>query len=480
MPSGFRTLAHEFAHYALYLFDEYFAYQFDQSGNLVGESPAYCTGPANRNLATQATNASVMDYHYTSSELSMQGVPGLWSSLCQQTVQWQLHGESAWETVIRKYADTAGSPRWQFITPADRGGVLPGPTSLPDNMLDLPQIVNYQEGASPPVRQLTVYGPDGPHWESIVALYSQDGRVIDQGFTDNNGRLNIYGANEGDTIRAATIDGRLNGSATVDSDHLTITFGTTTNNFMELSTGGFQHVRLIPISNPNPTQIDLLISLENLAPNADPAVIITEPGSETGQAPSMSYNSTTNSYEGRVTFSATERGMGRIQAFGVGGNNLVRLQTTYRLQHVTNDQEQDLYANDGNLNLHLESGSLPGNEAYFIIMTPGAIPGPLPDDLVLIGDPYAIIASGALSTLEKPAILTLRYDQTLVSIPEELTGLGIYRWDLNQQVWEKVPGHLDEDRRVMVASITMLDTFALLAPPGSWNFHKIFLPLIHK
>lgn len=138
-----------------------------------------------------------------------------------------------------------------------------------------------------------------------MALYKQDRRVIGQGFTDSNGRLDVYGAIEGDTLRAVSFDGGLAGNA-------------------------------------------------------------------------------------------TKRRMGRIRAVGEVESRLIRLQSTYQLQRVSNDQAHDVYSTDGNLSLHLESGSLPRNEAYLVVMPPGAIPGPLPEGLVLVGDSYDVIASGAL------------------------------------------------------------------------------------
>jgi len=213
---GYRTLIHQFGHYALYLYDEYFAYTFDPNGNLTGEVPAYCTGPENRNPATDATNASVMDYQYTTSELSARDVPGLWSTLCEETVQWQMNGESAWETIARIYSDTVSPPRWQFTTPIERGSVLTGPTSLPPDILALPQVEVHQTDPSPPVRQLTVYGPNGEAYGGAnVSLHEQDGQIIEQGFTNYDGQLDIYGAAEGDTLQAISLDGGLRGSVTV-------------------------------------------------------------------------------------------------------------------------------------------------------------------------------------------------------------------------------------------------------------------------
>jgi hypothetical protein len=221
-----------------------------------------------------------------------------------------------------------------------------------------------------------------------------------------------------------------------------------------------------------------LVSLQNFGPGADPSLIITQPGSEVGYAPPLTYSPVTGAYEGQMSFSAGAQGLGRIRAVGAVGGSLVRLQATYRLQQATNISPTYLFSNDGNLSLYLEPGSLPGNEAYFVVMPPGAIPGPLPDGLTLIGDPYDITASGAVVTLTRPAILTLHYDGTLVnSSSPPAAGLGIYRWEPNSQTWQAVPGRLDAEHRTMVAPITLLGTYALLAPPVP---ETIFLPIIPK
>ena len=99
----------------------------------------------------------------------------------------------------------------------------------------------------------------------------------------------------------------------------------------------------------------------------------------------------------------------------------------------------------------------------------------------LVGDPYAVRASGAVVDLETPGLLKLHYDGALVGrVPE---GLGVYRWDPNGEVWQVVPGRLDEEQKALVATVTALGTYALLAPEGSWIEplpNTVFLPLILK
>ncbi len=486
-PDGYRTLAHEFGHYALHLYDEYFAFIFDHNGNLIDEVKAYCTMPKELLPEDDAASASVMYYQYKTSELSARDVPGMWSTLCEQTAQWQLNGESAWETLVRMYADTESPPRWRFITPADRGSVMAGPAGVPPDLLPFPQVTVHNGGRSGPPRWLTVYGPDGEgYWGAIVALYKQDGsgRVIGQGFTDGNGRLKVYGADDGDRLQAVSMDGGLASRVAVGAEaSLTLSLAPV-GGLATQAAGGIPHVRVIAEPSQYQGQVDLLLFLQGFGPDVDLlSVFITEPGSEVRYAPPLSYSPAIDTYEGEHSFSATRQGMGHIEVGGLVGGSRVRLQSTYRLQRVFNGQDQDVYSNDGNLSLYLEPGSLPGDEAYFVVMPPGAVPGSLPDGLLLVGDPYNVTASGALEVLEKPGILTLHYDGALVNPSLMPEGLGIYRWDPNSETWQVVPGSLDEEQRAMVASVTNLGTYALLAPPGPWTEPPqavIFLPIILK
>lgn len=286
-------------------------------------------------------NASAMYYQYKTSELSARNVPGMWSSLCEQTAQWQLtrrelgQGESSWDTLARKYADPQNPSRWQVITPMNRGNVLGGPTNLPIKLLSFPQITIHNTGSSESPRQLTVRSPEGQGYQgAIVALYKKSGgSVIGQGFTDNNGQLTIFGAEAGDNLRAASFDAGLAGKVTIGSGtSLTLSLTPVSGLTIQASNEA-PHMRVIAEPGQNSDQIDLLISLLNFGPGVEPEVTVTEPGSGTSYSPSTwSYSPATNTYSGQVHFSASEQGMWRIRAAGTIGSNFVRLQSTYRLQ----------------------------------------------------------------------------------------------------------------------------------------------------
>jgi N-acetylneuraminic acid mutarotase len=480
---GFRTLAHEFGHYALYLYDEYFGYTFDQNGNLTGEVPTYCTGPENRDPSTDATNASVMDYQYTTSELSARGVPGLWSDLCEQTAQWQLNGESTWETLVRKYADFLSPPRWQFTTPADWGGPMAGPEGLPSAMLDWPLIEIHQGGPSVPPRQLTVYAPQGPYWGALVALYTNQGGypvAIDQGFTDRLGKINIYGAQPGDTLRAASFDGALSGSVSVtDAMTYTLVMGPSAA-LQALDVPGLNpHLTLRPSSDGN----TLYLRLSGLGPGGTLVATITQSGGSASQSTALAYSSAEEAYVGSVTFSAPHAlpGMGTVQVIGAGvGSQGISLNSTYALQAIPRDRVTDLYSADGNLHLYLITDTLPV-DAYAVLSPLNAAPTAPPEGWQIVGNVYDVRLSGALAELlEKPSVLTLHYDGALVNSSLAPEGLGIYRWDPSDGTWQEIGGSLDEEQKAMVAPVTTLGTYALLAPPSEWEPSRVFLPIILK
>jgi hypothetical protein len=153
------------------------------------------------------------------------------------------------------------------------------------------------------------------------------------------------------------------------------------------------------------------------------------------------------------------------------------LQSTYRLQQARNAVGQDLFSDDGNLQLYLAAGSLPGADAYLVVMPPGALPGLLPPGLEPVGNVYDLTASGALVTLEKPALLTLHYDQALVGPTGVPAGVGLYRWEPTSATWQTVASELDVGQQAVVAPIRALGTYALLAPPTA---RRAFLPIIQQ
>jgi hypothetical protein len=110
---GFRTLVHEWAHYALFLYDEYLhtddarisyctCYDLDRVGPV--PTPTVC-GNVGAEMA-----ASAMAYHYTATEFwhpnvtpfpdpSGPSIPA--SAICDTSIQGYVHGESDWDTLAQ-------------------------------------------------------------------------------------------------------------------------------------------------------------------------------------------------------------------------------------------------------------------------------------------------------------------------------------------------------------------------------------------
>jgi hypothetical protein len=131
---AYRTIIHEWAHYALFLYDEY----QDVEGS--GPSRAYCTcrdlsAPSGHCLKPpyrQEKEASVMAWQYQASELWHPGVPTPASggNLCKKTEQFQIHDQSDWETLeawykIQGLSGVPGLP--PLHRPASFNDLDPGP-----------------------------------------------------------------------------------------------------------------------------------------------------------------------------------------------------------------------------------------------------------------------------------------------------------------------------------------------------------------
>ncbi len=108
--NAYRTLGHEWGHYALFLFDEYQMLQdTDKDEQVEQRTQTYCTcDTLFDDLHPCASNASVMSYQYHASELwhPSHGLPFSCTgaappSTALGTEQWYVHGEPDWMTLGR-------------------------------------------------------------------------------------------------------------------------------------------------------------------------------------------------------------------------------------------------------------------------------------------------------------------------------------------------------------------------------------------
>ncbi|MCB0037520.1 MAG: hypothetical protein KDE51_25990, partial [Anaerolineales bacterium] len=90
-PAAYRTLVHEWAHYALFLYDEY----QQQSGSA---SYCVCANLPNSDCGYGDLVGSLMAYHYTADELWFTPLHGS-PAVCEDTDQYHVHGQSDWRTL---------------------------------------------------------------------------------------------------------------------------------------------------------------------------------------------------------------------------------------------------------------------------------------------------------------------------------------------------------------------------------------------
>lgn len=124
LPAGYRTIGHEFAHYALGLYDQYV-----DARRAAG---AWCTTQVPQ-LSAADSNASIMDRQYATSELDDEQFN--WAPDCEKTWHYAVFGASAWATIGQK--SWAGATA---TTPSRQGGRNPGPHTWPSALPPWPLI----------------------------------------------------------------------------------------------------------------------------------------------------------------------------------------------------------------------------------------------------------------------------------------------------------------------------------------------------
>jgi len=198
-PNGYRTLIHQFGHYGLNLYDEYFYTVIDRFGNFLYQKESSCMNENIKQNNEDATNASIMYWQYNASELADSD---RWSEKCQLTEQYRINRESDWQTVLRHYQGLS----WTITTPVSRGMVMTGPNKLNSNLLPFPIISLKQTGSDPITRHLVVKNELNQPIENAWVLV--DGFSINQGVTNASGEIEIYGAAEGYRLHTNTLDGK--------------------------------------------------------------------------------------------------------------------------------------------------------------------------------------------------------------------------------------------------------------------------------
>jgi hypothetical protein len=361
---------------------------------------------------------------------------------------------------------------------------MPGPEAFPDYLLPFPVIKVHDAGFGGMARRLTVLGPDGsPFPNALVALYTTPYSytiAIDQGLTDQEGQLTIYGALEGDTIQAASFDGACAGAVRVGADTVyTLTLSATGSRALAAQPGGLApYLNLVPgnqrstvqaafsgayagaMTVPSNTNVfgalasqddasspylnlipgsegdTLLLKVYGAAAGSLPLNAVVIPGEEGGspQMTSLAYSPAEGAYVGHVSLGGVGLGSGAVRVGGLAGGQWVSINSDYNLLRVLDGQTNDLTSEDGNFQLHVDAGSLIHHaDAYAVVLPTGYVPGPLPQGMRVVGSAYEVRFSGAATSLTKPGVLTMHYHPEVMGA---VTNLAIHHWDAVDSEWE--------------------------------------------
>jgi formylglycine-generating enzyme required for sulfatase activity len=466
--NGFRSLIHEFGHYAFGLYDSY--YYYDGAVKMDGD----CTSVSMRKNSSSDTNASIMDFQFNASEFAMKNVAGLWSNDCENTVQWDRNGESDWQTIANSFADTNDPARWEIKTPQDNGGVVSGPHSLPVSDWTNVEIgSDANTGVCNPPMTYSVMPILGSQALGVDVILRKSNRVIPQGKTDKQGNITILGASSGDQVifNLWGTDLQINSTHTVCtvSSASALPQASQANQIQLLPAPYTVSVSTLPGTTSN--QVKVLVKTSVALPAA-PVTDLTQNGASSSVVVPVVFDAGLQAYLGEVTLDSNLPLGGTIHSAAVDAQNrTVEVAEGFSLDTVQQSQAYTASSSDGQANLYLPAGSLSASGQVTIHLAQATFA--LPENEVLLSGPYTLAASAGIS-LAHNANLSLNYLDLSGSLNH--TNLGnahIYR--LVSGVWQPLSSTGDQDQRYVSAPISAFGTYAILAQ--QWKA-VIYLPAI--
>ena len=131
----------------------------------------------------------------------MKDVAQLWSSECENTAQYKKTGKSDWQAIFDFYKDLTSPARWTMKTPADYKGVVPGPNNIPVSSWTSVVIdINTSTGVCEPPVSYTIEHLWGSPVTGADVVLRKSNRDIQQGKTDEKGKITILGAANEDKV----------------------------------------------------------------------------------------------------------------------------------------------------------------------------------------------------------------------------------------------------------------------------------------
>jgi len=467
---GAATIAHEFGHYGLFLFDEYFYY--DGEGRYRVQRPSRCSI-----YDTDPASLMYFPYQTTYPKTEFCSRPNQYPEFHggPPTRQTQVYGplETSWKTLQGVYSDTlqslGGIAPWRIFSPPQRGvSFVTGPQQIP---LDLLQIQDASQQGGAFGKKLTVKYEGQPVWGAIVAVHRADGRIINQGLTDRYGNIDLLGVRIGDVVQARTLDNGLGGrlevqNAAWETLPLSPVFG-------RLRRGGGTSGAPLVIIVPRADGTTIDYYAEGTGPlSGTVRASVTGPQAPANASAPMTYDGNANHYF--VTFSGFPTGTLTGLTFQMSATETLSGSLAIGIAHDRSwtgnpSNDLNLTTTDGNLTLNA-----PGNSfdvpTYVIANPTNALPGPVPAGWVRVGQAYSIQASGAVTGPAKAMALTLSY-QPLSLGGVDVATLRPHYWSANaggSGAWTPVISYtLDVTANQVSASVTRFGIYMLMGrtPP---------------
>ncbi|MEM7029930.1 MAG: hypothetical protein AAF629_10230 [Chloroflexota bacterium] len=512
-PDGHRTIAHEFGHYGLFLFDEYFGLTTDEKGQFVDEFETACTQGA----TTTDGNASLMFWHYGRLELCSQVSH---YPVVRPTRHTQIYGpdETSWVTIQGVYSDLlqlkhapAVTP-WEIVAPMDRGfEFIPGPTTVP---LNIPTITRNDVDTGAFRSMVQVIYQDQPMAQVQVALHRRDGAILDQGLTDKDGFIDVWGAHAEDIIRVRLSASRqqywlsdisLIGSASelkssghgielAIADHAPMV--TATNrpggiNYYFSNMGRLDNAYVHLFDSPNPPIQTQRLNCQDSHDSCQ-----------------ISFDYVADSVR-QLTLWMTDTTRADI----VSGDGFVELGNGHKPSYANfmpdgtgeTGKTATFFSHDGNLRLTIFENDFAGPEPmpYILINNTNALPGPPPPGTQVVGLAYSIGLSGTLNTkaraasLPLPGALSLGYHTFIIegldNAPDGSPGIELaervlpYMWDEQSNSWKQFPidpaanrTQRDLDFREISIPIERTGTYVLMVEREAMTPTTTYLPGIQR
>ncbi|MBI3958737.1 MAG: MoaD/ThiS family protein, partial [Chloroflexi bacterium] len=475
-PDGYRTLVHEFGHYALGLWDSYFRIVRDEQGNQKDQVTAHCTGPEIQTNGQAWSNATLMDYQYNASEFSMRNSAAWNEEYCSQTEQFARHGQSDWETIRSLFADTQSPARWRWQTPAATG-VLSGPVALP--LLGTPAIAVAAPITPAVTTPLLLQGPGDSIRQALVTTYGLGGQgraTIDQGQSDSQGWIRLLGVRDGDVARALSWDGVYSGQTTLSAGVTNTLVLTHTPALASRGAGAPRYLRLLPHASGRGVEVQM----PGLGPGAALDAYLELTGRESSTQQVMGYSGLKGEYRATLTpafadASATLDGLAQVWVSGVDVEDqpvyLPGRAAFYSLQPGVG---RYLASPDGRLRLSLPTDAAPDTGLPVRLLLGEQNSFGSIDGLAFLSPVYELRLGGALAGFAAPATLAIHADDPQGRAAGQPV---IARFDETSHQWQPLATGWDGESRAASTAVTGMGFYVLLA--GGEEM-RLYLPQVRN